>query len=339
MAISAKELAKKLGVSAATVSMVFNNKPGISQKTRDRILKAARELGYEMPKRQEPDGEKGVIQFVIYKRHGNVVADTPFFSQLTEGINNQCMEHGYRLQISYVYQDEGDRPGETGQQIEMLRNVECSGILLLGTEMEPEDYKAFLSMPVPIVVLDSYYEGILYDTVLINNVQGAFRATEYLIRSGRKRVGYLSSKVSISNFEERADGYYKALRHNDISTSHPYVVRVTPTAEQSYLDMKEYLAGKPQLGDAYFADNDIIAAGAVRAFKEAGIKVPEDIGVIGFDDIPICQYVEPPLTTMRVEKQRLGALAVNRLVGRILNGWKETIKIELGTNLVERESV
>ncbi|QHQ62153.1 substrate-binding domain-containing protein [Anaerocolumna sedimenticola] len=334
MSISAKELAEILNLSPATVSMVLNNKPGISEKTRKIVLDTAADRGYQSSKKQLQKSINRTIQFVIYKKYGTVVTDTPFFSQVTEGINYQCAGNGYHLQITYFYDNQ-----DKNEQIEELKKSNCDGILLLGTEMTVNDLNLFQSLKVPYVILDSYFDDINCDSVLINNVQGAYLATEYLIAKGHREIGYLRSNTRISNFAEREDGYYKSLRHNNIPTSHPYVVNITPTTEQAYTDLIEYLNGSPAFPTAYFADNDIIAAAAIRAFKEFHIKVPEQISIIGFDDMPICQFTDPTLTTMYVPKQRLGALAVDRLLNRIDETNTDNIKIELAVLLIERNSV
>lgn len=334
MSISAKELAQKLNISAATVSMVLNRKPGISEKTRNLVLDAAREYGYDFSKKWDTAEEKGSILYVIYKKHGTVVADTPFFSQLTEGIEQACKGKGFELQITYFYENK-----DIGAQIQELSEKNCQGILLLGTEMDVEYFQPFTRLKVPMVVLDTYFEELDCDSVLINNVQGAYLATNYLIDKGLGEIGYLRSSYPIGNFEERADGYYKALRHHDLPTSHPYVHRLTPSMEGAYTDMSEILREKPPVAPAYFADNDLIAAGAMRAFKEFGYKIQEDISIVGFDDTPICDFLEPPLTTMEVPKKRLGELAVLRLLQKIAGETKVMIKTEVSVKLHERKSV
>lgn len=334
MSISAKELAQNLNISAATVSMVLNNKPGISEKTRTMVIEAAKEYGYDFSKKGEPGGEKGSIQYVIYKKHGTVVGDTPFFSQVTEGIEQACKAEGYELQITYFYEHQN-----INEQIQALAEKSCQGILLLGTEMDVEYFPPFSKLKVPMVILDTYFEEVNCDSVLINNVQGAYRATNYLLEKGMTEVGYLRSSYPIGNFDERADGYYKALRHHNLPTGHPYVHKLTPSMEGAYLDMIHALRENPPIAQAYFADNDLIAAGAIRAFKECGYKLPEDISIIGFDDLPICDFLEPPLTTMEVPKKRLGQLAVKQLVQKILYEPKVTVKIEVSVKLRERKSV
>ena len=336
MSVSARDLAKVTNVSPATVSMVLNNRPGISEKTRKKVLDAAVSMGYNLKtSKREFQSPPASIHFVIYKKHGVVVSDTPFFSKVIEGIDFQSKKHGYRLQITYFYENQ-----EQSEQLSAIKKAGSAGILLLGTEMDESDLSAFLELQLPIVVLDSYFEFIRCDTVLINNVQGAYIATRKLLDSGHTKIGYLRSRTPINNFKERADGYFKALRSAKISTvDPPYIFRVSPTMEGAYHDMKEILSQSPELPTAFFADNDVIAASCVRALKEYGIRIPEDVSIIGFDNTAMSEILEPPLTTMHVPKERLGALAVDRLISKIKGESDEIVKIEISTQLIERESI
>ena len=174
---------------------------------------------------------------------------------------------------------------------------------------------------------------------LFNNMQGAFMATRYLCEKGHKHVGYLKSKVPINNFLERKDGYKKALKACDVPYEPEMTFLLGSTVEMAYFDMKAHLARAPQLPTAFFADNDNIAIGAMRALKEAGYRIPEDVSVVGFDDIPFCELIDPPMSTVRVPKQAIGRMAVDRLVTRLDQDPQERIKIEVHTDLVERASV
>lgn len=333
MGILAKDLARQLNISPATVSMVLNNKPGISEETRDLVLAAARENGYQFKKRSEVEVVQRTIHFIIYKKHGDVVADTPFFSQLIEGITQKCRQENCMLQISYFYEQE-----DIQQQLADIRTANNSGILLLGTEMDLESFRYFAGFKAPIVLLDCYHDELNVDSVLINNMQGAYLATNFLAEKGHKTIGYLQSKVRINNFQERADGYYKALRAHKIPTDHPHVIKLSPSTDAGYHDMLNWLDKNPPIADAYFADNDILGAIAIRAFQERGYRIPQDISIIGFDDMPVFQFLEPSLSTMRVQKKELGALAVARLMEKMRGGGGEITKIALSTHLVERES-
>ncbi len=333
MAISAKELAGILGVSPATISMVFNNKPGISDSTREMVIRAAAQHGYSSKKLEKLEAAS-VIQFVTYKKHEQIIANTPFFSELTEGITQECFLQNCVLNVSYIHESENME-----EQIDAIKKINCVGILLLATEMSPQDFVWFQDFPVPVVVLDCYYDGLPFDCVLINNIQGAFSATDYLASCGHTSIGYLHSSVDCGNFAERADGFYKALRAHGFSAGDSPVHRISPTSTQGHKDMVQILKKRPTLAKAYFADNDIIAAAAMKAFQEFGYRIPQDISIIGFDDMPLCDMMSPSLSTMNVCKKDLGSAAIKQLLNRTRENYRMHLKMSLSTTLVCRESV
>lgn len=335
MSITAKELAKMLQISEAAVSMALNNKPGVSTATRQRVVETARQHGYDFTRIQEasePKVEKGTLSFIIYKKHGAVVTDSPFFNQLTEGIELACRAAHYSLTINYLHGDE-----DIARQLGGFSY--CNGIILLATEMKFEDFAPFTEWKLPMVVLDTYFENLKYDCILINNFQGAYQAANYIIRKTKCQPGYLRSSYSIGNFNERADGFYKAIRENGMSPSKSQVLTLTPSMEGACEDMLELLNAGEEPARCYFADNDLIAAGAVKALKEKGYRIPQDTGIIGFDNMPLCTYIEPPLTTVHVPKQYMGQLAVNRLIQVMNESVHYPVKLEIGTNIIKRKSV
>ncbi len=334
MGITAKELAKELHLSEAAISMALNDKPGVSTQTRQRVKEAAEKYGYDFTRITGRHSPTGSIYFAIYRRHGAVVADTPFFSELSEGIRQACRDKGYKLNIIYLYGDESIE-----KQIEDIQYSDCIGLILLGTEMRREDFRHFSALNLPLVLLDVYFDDIRRDCVLINNVQGAFLATDYLISRQKKQPGYLHSAYSISNFEERADGFYKAVRSHGMSPSKSIVHELTPSVEGAFADMTAILEQQEELAPCYFADNDLIAVGAIKAFKKAGYRVPEDIAIIGFDNMPISSYIEPSLSTINVPKHYMGETAANRLISLLHARQFVPVKIEIHTNLVKRRSV
>lgn len=335
MDITAKELAKLLNVSPAAVSIALNDKPGVSPETRERIKNAAAFYGYT-GKNFKPDGLKRQrrLSLVIFKKQGGqIVEDTPFFSSLTEGIAAACQKNGFMLDIRYLY----EKP-ELSVEISEIVSMRPEGIILLATEMHSEDFESMRSLPIPMVILDTYFENIAKDYVVINNVQGAFLATNYMVQKYQSQPGYLRSSYAITNFDERADGFYKAVRKNDLSPSASIVHSLTPTIDGAYVDMKRILEEDRPLASCYFADNDIIAMGALHAFRDHGYRIPEDVAIIGFDNTSLAELVDPPLTTINVPKQAMGKLAVERLIA-IIDHDEPPIKIELLTNLVIRESL
>ena len=336
MAITAKELAKKLNLSEAAVSLALNNKPGVSTKTRKRVLEAAREFHYDFSRirsAEPPAPLSGSIYLIIYHRNGAIVTDTPFFSQVFEGIDLECKRDNYFLNFLYVYEND-DIP----RQLRALKDAGTRGIVLLGTEMRPQDLQPFLHCEIPFVLLDNYFENFELDSVLINNVQGAFNATNYLIQKRHVQPGDLHSSYPISNFEERADGFYKALRENGMPTSRSLVHRLSPSIEGAYADMRHLLLQEEPLANCYFADNDLIAIGAMRAFQEFGYRIPQDIAIIGFDNVPLCAGLVPALSSIHVPKEYMGKMAVQRLHERITYQMTEHVKIEIATTLIARKS-
>ena len=337
MSVTAKDLAKKLHLSEAAVSMALNGKPGVSTATRKRVIETAQQMGYDFSRIGDPSltlPVQGTITFIIYRRHGAVVSDTPFFSQLSEGIDSACRKLRYHLNICYLYENEN-----TEKRIDEIIAAGCSGILLLGTEMSETEFAPFSRLKIPLVLLDCYFENLPMDCVLINNVQGACMATEYLIRTRHSQPGYLRSSYPIQNFEERADGFYKAIRAAGMSSSRSVVHRLSPSVEGAYGDMAELLQQGETVANCYFADNDLIAAGALRALKEKGYQIPKYVAIIGFDDIPLCSYMEPALSTVQVPKQYMGQMAAKRLSEIIEDPSSSPVKLEIRTSLVKRKSV
>ncbi|MCD8069058.1 MAG: LacI family DNA-binding transcriptional regulator [Lachnospiraceae bacterium] len=334
MAVTAKELAKELGISAAAVSMALNGKRGVSTATRKRVLALAQERGYDFSRLETSPAVEtltGTIALTIYRKHGAVLTDTPFFFELISGIEAACAQAHYSLNVHYISE-------ETPVKAQLERLYYCNGMILLATEMKEEDFAPFLDFSVPLVVLDNYYASLPCDCVLINNRQGVGLAADYIMKKTKTQAGYLRSSYSIGNFEERADGFFMAVRANGYSASMSQVLSLAPSMEGAYQDMKELLNQGEQPVRCYFADNDLIAAGAVKALKEAGFRIPQDVAVIGFDDMPVCTYMEPALSTIRVPKQYMGKQAVLRLLSLLQDRDRDTMKIEINTKLVKRNS-
>ena len=338
MAITAKEIAKIVGISPAAVSMALNNKPGVSNLTRERVREVAKKYGYTLPRnelREVSDDvrREGTIGFVIYKKSGAVVSDTPFFAHLSEGISEGCAFHNYNCSITYFYEQ-----ADVRQQLRELAYSKYSGIILLATEMQLSDLKPFLDLGIPILILDSYFESVKCNCVLINNIQGAFMATNYLVSKCKSQPGYLRSAYKIGNFDERTDGFYKAIRANGMSASKSLVHWLAPSENGAYADMMQVINSGEELARCYFADNDHIAIGAINALKDSGYRIPEDVSIIGFDDLPQCNSMSPKLSTIQVPKNYMGKLAARQLITQIEEKNYFTTKIEVNTTLIIRQS-
>lgn len=327
-----QDIAKAAGVSPGTVSNALNNKKGVGKETKERVLQIAQQMGYNRENKEETK----IIRFVMFKKHGFVVSDTPFFSELIEGIESECRANGLEVVVSQVIENEHSK----NDIKEIIKQKHIDGMLLLATEMIESDLEFFRNLDIPVVILDNYFNGADYDQVLINNTQGAYQAVKYLVDNGHKEIGCLGSSKLINNFRERYEGFQKALIETNLRINHQYEVVLEPTLEGAYRDMKEVLSDKNfKLPTAYFAFNDIIAFGAMRALKESGIKIPDQVSIIGLDDMPFCEISSPRLSTIKVYKRYIGKIAVRRLIEKIVDHDEATLKIEINTELIERESV
>lgn len=336
MSVTARDVAREANVSPATVSLVLRGKPGVGQETRERVLECARKLGFEYT----PSPEKrptSTILLVVYKRHGRVVGDTPFFEELIKGVSDATYRHGYhRLSVSYFYATESRT-----EQLKAIRSIKCAGIILLATEALAGDIAQFEQLGVPVVLLDSWFPSKRLDSIVIDNSRAAFEAVHYLAKAGHKRIGYLHAGVNIRNFLERQSGFMSAMREIEPDeAANAHIVRVGSTVQSAYDDMCAYLDTNPELCTAYFADNDIVAVGCMKALAEHGVRMPEEVSIIGFDDTSYCELVTPRLSTMVVPKSAMGELAVKRLVELIRGETQgEVIRTAVLPTVVERDSV
>ena len=330
MKVNIKQISELTGYSPATVSNALNHKKGVNAETAAKIMSAAGELGYFDENRITK------IRFVMFKKCGYIVEDTPFFPQMIDGVEKECRALGIEMSLYYL----DKRSPEFEQRVRELCEDRSCALILLGTEMEDEDAWLIDRFTQPCVVVDYWKEDMSFDGLLINNADSARMATEYLIRKGHREVGYLRGSFRIKPFRSRYAGYKIALEKAGIPLKEEYIVSLSPTMDGSYNDMKQYLFGKPVLPTAFFADNDMIALGAMKALWECGYRIPEDVSLIGFDDLTYSSISHPPLTTLRVPKQEMGRTAVRRLRDIQIDGQPSFhLKMQACTEFVERESV
>lgn len=334
MSITAKELAKKLGLSETAVSMALNNKPGVSTKTRQEVIRLAEACGYDFTRIKKNIKNTGSIYVISYKAHNAILSYAPIFDELFEGIKIECQRDNYKVKIIQFY----EKTDSLEDCFADLRISDCAGIILIGTEMRQDVCKQFLALNYPIILLDTYFDSLECTSVHINNVQGAYLATDYLISLRNSQPGYLQSTYSIPNFKERFEGYTKAIKENGMSPSRSIVHKLSPSIENAMADMLEIIDRKDDLASSYFADNDMIAIGALKAFKLRGYKVPEEISIIGFDNISESRIIEPALTTMDVPRLYIGQTAAKILIEQVQTKRIYPTKIEISAKMVKRFS-
>ncbi len=335
MNVTGKELAKRLGLSATAVSMALRGRPGVSTKTRRRVLEAAEKYGYDFTRLALKREQSGSIYFIIYITHNAIMSYAPISGELGEGIEEACKQAGYSMKTLTIYEKNNDLQ----KQLEELRISDCIGIVLAGTEMQKNTCARFLELSIPLILLDTYFEGIDCNCVLINNEQGAWVAANHLIASCNSQPGYLASSYQIENFEKRRVGFNRAVRAHGMSVSKCITHRLSPTIEGAMADMLEILEQKEELARCYFADNDLIAIGVIKALKTKGYRIPEDIAVVGFDNIAEGQLIEPPLTTVSVPRHFMGQAAAKLLFSVLAEPVPYKRKTEISTTLIPRSSV
>ncbi len=329
MGVTLRQLAQQLDLSAATLSMVLNNKPGISQETRDRVMAAIRESGYVYKRPSAPGKhQNSSICFAIYKKHGQLVGNTPFFSVLIETIQRAADAEGFTLNLLYVNEGELDR----------VLNSRSEGILLLGTEMDEQDLMPLLTQTPPLVVLDNSFYGSPINTVCIDNVGGMRQAVAHLVSQGHRRIGHLRSNVAISNFHEREAGYRQGMAWAGLEVCTEDVIALPPTIDGAHQVLRQLMQTQPLQATAYVADMDFIAIGAMQAMADAGLRCGQEISLLGFDDIFLTSTTDPALSTVHVYTDALGEAAVRRLSELIGNPGQLQTHIAVGTNLTIRAS-
>jgi LacI family transcriptional regulator len=272
---------------------------------------------------------------VMYQKSGTILVETPLINALLDGVETESRKNG----LDTVLYTLREKDPDFDIQLSALLNDRSSGILLLATEMEQKDIRKFSALDAPLVVVDAWFESECFDTVLMNNTDSVITATDYLIENGHTKIGNLCSNITIRNFYYRRMGLTQTLERHDLQLDERYRVFLNPTISGAYEDMKAYLKTSPKLPTAYVADNDIIAIGAMKALSESGCRIPQDVSIIGFDNMPFSEMTSPRLTTMDVPKRELGIIAVRRLIDQIKGDVWVPMRTELLTRLIKRDSV
>lgn len=329
---SVREISRMTGFSPATVSNALNNKRSVSEETARIIREAAKSMGYRQ------SSGLNAITFVLARKNGKIIDESTFHPSVIEGVERQASRH--EMGTSFVSLDFSDLDA-VRPQVDAIMDDPEAAVVLLGTELGEEDFELFHDRPAHIIVLDSWSDRFDFDAVVMANEESALRATSHLISNGHRNIGYLAGDFRIQNFKARERGFRQALEESGLQSDPAWRVPLGTTLERAYEDMAAWLkkAQLTELPTAFFADNDVLAVGAMRALLEAGIRVPEDVSIIGFDDLSIGAFSNPPLTTVHVLKHEVGEIAVRRLIGNISNLKKFTCKTQVSTYFVERKSV
>jgi LacI family transcriptional regulator len=331
--VTIRDVATRANVSIASVSLFLNNKPGLAEETRDRIADAISSLGY-VRRRATPNTNARYIALFIEALPFSPMADM-FYGEVIHGVDASARELGYNITLMIV-QPNDDIPALLGQH-----NGGLAGAIMLGSgDISRATIDAVLTEKLPAVLVDNCLPDLPMDCVLPDYVGGANAATTYLLQQGYRRIAFLHGATKYRSLVERFRGYCTALIEADMPVRPELVQRYLSSGlpNKGYLEMKTLLESGEKF-DAVFCVTDRTALGALQALQEANVRVPEDIALIGFDNVAQASHTRPALTTVNVPRYAMGEIAVRRLCGLLEGQSVETpIKHLLYTDLVIRES-
>lgn len=333
------QLAARLNVSPASISIVRQGRPGVSDATRRRIQSALKANGYSyLPYTPEqsaptgkPDGSPQYIRLLKYYRSALLTdKNEGFVDAIIDAIDAVARTRNYTLVFSSLSSDEFD------QRLPELAADSCIGLLVIATEMECEEIEKLRILRVPIVVLDCDHPALPFSSVTMNNRDLAYAAVAQLRTLGE--VGYLCSSIRTGNFKARGNGYREALHDFGLPEREELCFSVTPGLNAACEDMNRLLDAGRKLPPALFADNDVIAIGAMRAMQAHGYQLPQDVNIIGVDNTMLSQICIPALSSIQISCAALGEQAIQLLLDQIADPSGEQLHIHIGSRLIARES-
>lgn len=326
-----KDIARLAGVSTSTVSHVINKSRFVSDEIAERVNNAAQQLNYA------PSALARSLKMNRTKTIGMLVTTStnPFFGEVVKGVERSCYHQGYNLILCNT---EGDNQ-RMKASINTLLQKRVDGLLLMCSTLEGERLDVFDRYPdIPIVVMD--WGPILFasDKIQDNSLQGGYMAAKHLIECGHKEIGCITGPLIRHQAQMRYEGYKRALAEAGIAINPDWIVESDFECEGGYQAFEKlYQRGK--LPSALFVSNDMMAMGVIQAASQRGLRVPDNLSLIGYDDVHIAKFMTPALTTIHQPKYRLGKAAVDTLLYRLENPDTTAQVVQLEPTLVVRNSV
>jgi DNA-binding LacI/PurR family transcriptional regulator len=326
--LSIKDIARLAHVSHSTVSRALQNSPLVNAKTAEKIRQIALESGYRA---------SAVARGLVTRRTRTIglvvttVAD-PFTSEVVSGVEHAASDHGYSVFLA----DSNADPEREKKVVQSFAEQRVDGIVVTSSRVGALYVPLLSEMRVPIVLVNNQHPGAFVHSVMIENVDGSRAAANHLVQLGHTRIAYLGDQFGYESDTERLAGYREALEGARIPILPELIVHGDGKPEEAVLAMEKLLAlAEPPT--AVFCYNDRSALGAMRAIRMRGLRVPEDISVVGFDDLFLASYTDPPLTTVRQPMRRMGQLAMESLF-KLMSGEKLAVAIKVDAELILRES-
>jgi LacI family transcriptional regulator len=318
-----KDIAQKTGVSLATVSRVLNNSGYVKKETRELVLKTMQELGLEgdFVSKRVSKHKNEVI--------GVVIPDitNPFFGEVIKGINKVADSE----KLNFILCDTDENVDKEIRYLEMLKEQNIKGLIITPATDQNEFNRNYLiqldNMGVPIVLLDRDIKYSHFDAVFLDSIKGAYEAVEALIKEGHEKIAIIAGPITSKPGRDRVSGYQKALRMNDIQEDDKYMFFGDFRLESGYNLTKEIMNMK-EPPSAIFVSNNMMTLGCIKALFEMNLKIPQDIAIIGFDDIEMLNVMNVNISTVSRPTTLMGEEAMNILMERLNNkeGDNKTIK-------------
>ena len=332
-----RDVARLAEVSIGTASQALNNKPGVVPETRAKVLRAAETLGYVHRSRLQPPPLRTLSTIGLLMR---VEADeepgiSTFYTPIIAAAARECQRQGLSMMYAAVETDEKHCPRGYPP---MLNDKRIDGFLVVGVALEGALLEQIQrQVHAPLVLVDAYAPGAEFDSILSDNLNGAIVAVNHLVENGHVCIGLIgSSPDDYPSIQERRAGYLRALAQHNITETY---IEDGPLTRQGAYDATLRLLRRAPEVTAIFGCNDRAAIRAMLAARDLGLGVPDDVSVVGYDDIDAARETSPPLTTMRVDKVFMGVLAVRQLRDRLENPDRPALTVTLNTQLTQRKSV
>lgn len=333
--VTLQEIAHLCGVSLATVSLALNHRPGVSAAKRQEILAAAERLGYSSRGAQSVyPGRLNTLGLLIKSEPGLLPPSNPFYSRILAGVDEACQEMGISLLFSMLPVDEQNRPMRLPPFVE---SGGADGFLMVGTFLDESIATLLAEKHLPIVLVDGYSDTERYDMVISDNFRAAYQAVEYLIGQGHRHIGLVGGgPACYPSLQERRNGYLRAMKENGMAQTYLADCGMDPAGvlEAATCLLRE----NPHL-TAIFGLNDKIAVEVIRAAQKLGLRIPQDLSVMGYDDTDLATSISPALTTMHVDTVAMGQGAVHLVSMRMRRPDAARVSLVVHPALVERDSV
>lgn len=324
-----KDISRLAGVSLSTVSHVINNSRFVSEEIRERVEKVVRELNYtpSLVARSLKVKETNTLGMLV------TASRNPFFAEVVQHVERYCERHNYHL---ILVNTNGD-PQMLAKHLDHLLRKQVDGLLLMCAEPQDLDDPQLANIPLPKVIIDWWQQPLNADKIHENSELGGYLATKTLINAGYREIAIITGELSKPLAVNRLAGYKRAFAEQNLPLCPEWIVESRFDYQGGLVAATKLLA-LPRCPQAIFAMSDTIAIGAYQAIWRAGLHIPQDIAVIGYDNIEIAEFLSPPLSTIHQPKARLAKNAVERLIQRIREPNTPVQTIQLEPTLVVRES-